>query len=247
LPNLRAERRPSSPRSTNRAIPKDKEKYDTLINFIALAATRVPTMRTLVSKPIEDIAEKIARIMVSTKERFEQSFPNAAAEGLTYEAAREFVHHGMKVRATNATYINRIMSLVETIMPYLDMRNWCVCYNDNGGEHFVVTDNPVVVSWSDGRPPGFFGPAHGKSATDVTIPLSSHVALLGRFEDLPDTEAFDAKTVGAFNAKTVMYSQRFIASCDYRFLFHTVDGGLMSDKEVVTAIEKAAAEDNKTK
>jgi len=75
----------------NRSISKDKDKYDTLINFIALASTRVPTMKELVSRPIEEIAEKIAQMIVSSKERFEQSFPNAAAEGLTYETAREFV------------------------------------------------------------------------------------------------------------------------------------------------------------
>ena len=72
----------------SRAIPKDKDSFDILINFIALAATRVPTMRGLISKPMEEIARMMAQNMVSSRERFEQSFPNEAAEGLTYETAR---------------------------------------------------------------------------------------------------------------------------------------------------------------
>ena len=202
----------------SRAIPKDKDKFDTLIHFIALAATRVPTMRGLISKPMEEIARMMAQNMVSSRERFEQSFPNAAAEGLTYETARDFVQHGMTIRTTTAAYINRVFNLVETMLPLLENRNWCVCYNDNEGEHFVVTDNPVAATWSDGSPPGFFGPAFGLLNTDVTIPLSSRVALIGRFEDAPERLALNAQDVGNVNAKTIGCSQRFIAACADEFL-----------------------------
>lgn len=136
---------------TSRAIPQDREKFTILMNFIALAATRVPTMRELISKPIEELARTMATIMVSSKERFEQSFPDAAKQGLTYEAAREFVHRGMTIQTTTAAYVRHVFNLAETMLPYLSLRNWCVCYSDNAGEHFVVTDNPVAVTWSDGR------------------------------------------------------------------------------------------------
>ena len=229
----------------NRAIPQDPEKSGILMKFIALAATRVPTMRELISKPIEEIARKMAMIMVSSKESFEQSFPDAAKQGLTYEAAREFVHHGMTIQTTTGAYIRHVFNLVETMLPYLGLRNWCVCYNDNKGEHFVVTDNPVAVTWSDGRPPGFFGPAHGKLETDVTIPLSSRVALLGRFEDTPERLELNAQGVGSFNAKTIGYSQRFIAACSDSFLFHNAERGLIGDKEVIAEIEREAAKGGK--
>ena len=101
-----------------------------------------------------------------------------------------------------------------------------------------MTDNPVAVTWSDGRPPGFFGPAHGKLETDVTIPLSSHVALIGRFEATATTLALNAQGVGSFNAKTIGYSQRFIGVCSDSFLFHNMDLDLARDKEVVAQIER---------
>ncbi len=217
----------------SRATPKDKDRFDILIHFIALAATRVPTMRELISKPKEEIAQMMAQNMVSSRERFEQEFPNAVAEGLTYETARDLVRHGMTIHTTTAAYINHIFNLVETMLPLLRNRNWCVCYNDNVGEHFVVTDNPVAVTWSDGRPLGFFGPAFRLLNTDVTIPLSSRVALVGRFEDTPERLELNAQSVGSVNAKTIGYSQRFIAACADEFLFHNMELETITDKEVI--------------
>jgi hypothetical protein len=230
---------------TNRTIPKDTDKYDTLINFIALAAARVPGMRRLISKPMEEIAQMMAQMMVSSKERFEQSFPEASAQGLTYETAREFVQHGMVIETTTAAYVNHLLSVVEILLPVLGNRNWTVCYNDTAGEHFIVTDSPVAVTWSDTRPAGFFGPAFGKSETDVTVPLSSHVALIGRFEDVPETLALSKQGVAAVNNKTLAYSSRFIAACDDDFLIDTLDRGIVGSKEMIEQIEKWAAEREK--
>ena len=139
----------------------------------------------------------------------------------------------MTIHTTTAAYINHIFNLVETMLPLLRNRNWCVCYNDNGGEHFVVTDKPVAVTWSDGRPPGFFGPAFGLLNTDITSPLSSRVALVGRFEDTPERLELNAQSVGSVNAKTIWYSQRFIAACADEFLFHNMELGTITDKEVI--------------
>jgi hypothetical protein len=57
------------------------------------------------------------------------------------------------------------------------------------GEHFIATDNQVAVTWSDARPDGFSVPRLGKPETDVIVPISFHVALIGRFEDVPKTLA----------------------------------------------------------
>lgn len=230
---------------TARAIPKDKDKFDSLINFIALAAARVPTMHGLISKPMEEVARMMAQMMVSSQERFEQSFKNAgidpAKEGISYETAKAIVKHGLIIRTTTAAYVNHLLNVVEIMLPLLGGRNWCVACNDNQGEHFVITDNPVAVTWSDGRPPGFFGPAFGKLETDVTIPLSSHVALIGRFEDVPATLALNKQGVASFNTKTIAYCQRFIGACADDFLFDHGERGIITDKEVIEQIEKESA------
>ena len=83
------------------------------------------------------------------------------------------------------------------------------------------------------RPPGFFGPAFRLLNTDATIPLSSRVALVGRFEDTPERLELNAQSVGSVNAKTIGYSQRFIAACADEFLFHNMELGTITDKEVI--------------
>lgn len=190
---------------------------------------------------------RVALEALLAEQRIEQSFPEAAAQGLTYETAREFVQHGMVIETTTAAYVNHLLHVVEILLPVLGNRNWVVCDNDRAGEHFIVTDNPVAVTWSDTRPTGFFGPAFGKPETDVTIPLSSHVALIGRFEDVPETLELSKQGVAAVNNKTLAYSSRFIAACDDDFLVDTLDRGIVGSKEVIEQIEKWAAEREKKK
>jgi hypothetical protein len=67
--------------SQNRTMPNEREQFDTIMNFIALAATRVPTMRDLISRPIEDIVRKMATIMVSVEGRLRTIVPRRREGG----------------------------------------------------------------------------------------------------------------------------------------------------------------------
>jgi division protein CdvB (Snf7/Vps24/ESCRT-III family) len=67
--------------SQNRAMPNEREQFDTIMNFIALAATRVPTMRDLISRPMEDIVRKMATIMVSVEGRLRTIVPRRREGG----------------------------------------------------------------------------------------------------------------------------------------------------------------------
>ena len=89
--------------------------------------------------------------------------------------------------------------------------------------------------------------AFGKLETDVTVPLSSHVALIGCFEETPETLALARQGVAAVNTKTLAYSSRFIAACADDFLIDTLDRGIITADQAIEQIEKRAAEKEKKK
>jgi hypothetical protein len=68
---------------------------------------------------------------------------------------------------------------------------------------FVCSDNPVGLVWTDPEqpdcPPGF-----GVLGTDVTVPLTKSLALLGRFEPGPGDIVATTELVAAINSRTMM-------------------------------------------
>jgi hypothetical protein len=229
----------------NRTISEPPDKFNTLMNFIAFSAARIPAMRTVITKPIEEVAEMILQMNLSSEAQFKYSFKQAGIDvdtiGLTYEAAKEMAA-GMSIKVTTAAYINHMHTAVNIMLPLLAQRNWCILYNKEGGPRLIVTDNPVGVSWSDGHRPGnFFDiPAFGRLGTDVSIPLSAHLALLGQFEDLPNTIEMDDRAVAAINTKTLGSCQRFIAGAAEDFTCINDAGAVLTDKDVIEHLKKLA-------
>ena len=230
---------------STRAIPLDNGKFSTLMNFIALAATRVPTTREAITEPFERAARMRAQIMVSWKERFEAVCRRAgfdpAEKGITYERMREFVETSMLVETPTAAYINHMMTMIDVMLPFLVARNWSVLYTDTGRK-FVVTDRPVSLSWSNPTPHGFFGPGFGIPGTDVVIPLSSEIALLGRFEALPPTMQLSEQGVADVNSKTMSSCERCLAASADEFICQNAALNIITDKDVIAQIQKEKAE-----
>jgi len=228
-------------------IPDDADKFNTLINFIAFSAARIPAMRAVITKPIEEIAEMILHMNLSSEEQFKYSYKQAGIDvdaiGLTYEKAKE-IAAGLTIRTTTAAYIHHLNTVVNIMLPLLADRHWCVRRNDTANANLIVTDNPVGITWSDGHRPGnlFDIPAFGRTQTDVSIPIGSRIALLGRFEPLPGTQEIDAPGVASMNTKTLAGCQRFIAGAAEDFTCVNDAGAIVTDKEVIQHLKKLAAE-----
>jgi hypothetical protein len=228
-------------------LPTDDDRLGILLNFVALAAVRVPSARVAISRPREQVARMVADIVVSSKERFESTCRSAgidpAEEGVTYESMKRFVAHNMSIHVPTITYIDSVMKMIDVMLPFLAARSWTVLISDQPGEHLVVSDHPVALTWSDGRRHGFFGPGHGLSKTDVTIPLSSRVALLGKFEPGAEVLRLDRQGIAAVNSKTIAFCQRFVAGPERCFLCLDNLGRVVTDQEVQAQIALEAADD----
>jgi hypothetical protein len=77
---------------------------------------------------------------------------------------------------TTEGFLEGAAIMMSTMPQYLRRRDWSVLVSERLGESLVVSDHPVVLEWSDPRghkcPPG-----HAHVNTELTFPLSSHVAL----------------------------------------------------------------------
>lgn len=131
---------------------------------------------------------------------------------------KEFVDRGFNAHLTTEGYLEGGMTMMNTMLQYLHRRSWAVLISDRRGEQFVTSDHPVSLTWSDGRKHGFHPPGHAHIGTDVTFPLSSSVALLGRFEPFIPVSEASTENVAAINAKTINFAERFVASCSDDFV-----------------------------
>lgn len=201
-----------------RRLPEDDDDFSYLLSFVALMQARVPRTRDAFTRPIQEITKKMARMMVSSEARFRDAIDRARSAGeeipdsYTYDVAREFIERGEYTIEVNQPYqLKQLLQIQEMVFELLAMRHWSVLVAEPGAE-FVTSDNPVVLAWSDGRGRGFYAPGFGLPETDVTFPLTKHVAMLGRLEELPTAPLKGSRrTVATINTRTGEAAARFIA------------------------------------
>lgn len=213
-------------------LPDDKIAYSWLINYIALLAERTPIRLEHFTKPIKDISKILSQMIVSTPERFEATMQSMKRKGMevngtvSYEEMRDFVlEEKYTISVDNNTRISTLMNAIDAIIPYLGARNWVVVYSPPEIGDFICSDNPVSLHWITQEDRGIWSsPGHGCMETEVSVPLSSRIMLLGRFEDVPPNIVITSKeNLAILNSFTGMHSDRFIYSKNNDFLWFKKD------------------------
>lgn len=215
-------------------IPTGKE-YSWLINYIALLAERTPVKREGFSKLMQDIVKIMVKKTLETPERFESIKQRMRADGIdtddnvSYEDLRKFAFEGKyKISFDNNTHINNLLTAVDAIMPFLYDRNWTVAYSPPEVGDFVCSDNPASLHWTTQKERGIYSsPGYGLMETEVSIPLSSRIMLLGRFEEvLHKITIMSKRSLAILNNYTIMHSDRFIYSRENDFLWYKQDNSV---------------------
>ena len=119
------------------------------------------------------------------------------------------------------------MTMMNAILRYLHRRSWTVLVSVRQGESFVVSDHPVVLEWSDPRGRRF-PPGHAHVDTELTFPLSAHVALIGCYTPFEVDPLYMPAYVSGINSRTIDRSRVFVAACEDRFI-------LQADGEIITS------------
>lgn len=215
---------------TTRAMPTNAAQLQRLFNFIAFQAVRIPAMRQNISRPIEHTRRIIMDMVLHSKERFRAQVKKAGVDpdSVSYEQVKaDFENHPSFPVATEE-YLQHAMTMMNAMLPLLVDRTWSVVWSDQPGEQFIVSDHPVTLDWSDGRRRGVYGPGHAHMETDVTFPVGSSVALIGRFDPEVLTGQASTSMVAAINGRTFTYAQTFVAASSDEF-------PAVEDGNVVTA------------
>jgi len=231
------------------ALPdRGSPEFDLLINLVALMATRVPRLRSVLQEFMGSIARQMAHLTIASPHAFRSAGDTARKAGADlpeapdYEAMRKFIEEDhYRVEVDQSWLIGQIFQSIDILLPLLGSRQWSLLIADDEGCDFVTSDNPVAVSWSQAQPRGFFGPAFGLRRTDVTFPLSRRLVMLGRFEGRPMVLRADRRMVATVNYRTSVNGERLICSPREEFPCLRPDG-IGTSADLVDAIKRRAAD-----
>ncbi|MEF3304257.1 DUF4238 domain-containing protein [Paenibacillus sp. GYB003] len=205
------------------------DDYNYLMNYIALLAVRTPSYKQTSSAMMEEIAKITMRMAFSTEERFEIVKKQMAAEGkevppLHYETFRNFLdEERYNIAFDNNTHVNNLLESMDAVLHPLGARYWTIVYSPNQLGDFICSDHPVSLHWATGRDRGIFSsPGHGMLDTEVTVPLTSRVLLLGQFEPiLPEVITLTSRLMLAILNSWSSEQSRFIYSRKEDFVWYS--------------------------
>jgi hypothetical protein len=211
------------------------EDYEILMYFIALQYSRTPNRKDRFSEPMEQISKIIMQMSVSSKKRYEAMIQDVKKAGkgsidTPYEDMHDFVmnENNYKIHIDNTTKMGNMLTVVHSIYRPLMDRNWSVVFCPPTIGDFICSDNPVDLHWTtlDKRPAFFDSPGHGLKETEVSIPISSRVMLLGRFDNCHPSSGKvpNKKLLATLNSFTGIGAKRFIFSRKKDFYWLTKEG-----------------------
>lgn len=119
------------------------------------------------------------------------------------------------------------MGTIDAIIQPLGARHWAVVFSPPSTGDFILSDNPVNLHWREKKEYRIWrSPGYGPKETEVTIPLSSRIMLMGHFEDIPSNlNIYSKKDLASMNNFTVMHSDRFLLT-KKDFLWLKQDGSV---------------------
>jgi hypothetical protein len=208
-------------------MPKD-EDYLILINFIALLACRVPSRREVFNGAMNDVMKMQTQMIFQYPERYDVYRKMLVESGYelndttTYEEMKAFVNDESRYTISfhNHTHIKNMMIALDTTIPLLLERCWSVLLADEQTGYFICSDSPLNLHWTKPMD-SIWGPGFGSKGTDVTIPLSKNILLLGRFEEELPTQYLSRESIAIMNSYTASDSQRYVYSSNKEFIWYT--------------------------
>lgn len=192
------------------------EELNDLLLFIGLFATRTPAIRNWLNDVFNRFCQKMSSSILATKEKFLET---ARKAGLTdikeedYDRFREFHEAGQhRIIPPKNFLLSETLKQAETITDCLLRRNWIL--GKSSKHKFITCDHPVSLSWIEPvyprRPPGF-----GLKNTQVILPLTPDLCLIGIFETIPeDILQLDEEDVPIINSKTLHQASEYLYSSE---------------------------------
>lgn len=208
----------------------DAEALQELLYFVALLATRVPSLRESLSKFFDQLSRTTLDLASATPERFEHQkallhSKGYDVDGLEWQDVRASLEPGAGCFGVDQTWlIGQALQAAETIMKCLIPRHWGLMIASHEMPDFVCSDNPVSLAAGFRLSPPMTSPGFGLAETAVLVPLTRRIVLVGRFEETPPLLPVSKQQVARMNSLTIMYARQWVFSPARDFIWLKPDG-----------------------
>lgn len=220
--------------------------FNILINFLALQIVRTPSHINNFDKPLQEMIKMSMRMIASTKDRWESSVNRLKKDkpdfkyNLDYESMKKFIDDdGYDILVAKNYKLSMMLSGIDVMISLLSKRQWSLWISADLCNGFICSDNPVSIMWSDGKlaPGPFKLPGFGINNTDVLMPISKNIALIGKFESNYGGIA-DEHIIATINTRTMMFAQRFIYSNKNNFCWINKESKIDNLKSYLIELSK---------
>lgn len=202
------------------------------LELVGLLAVRNPSRRERLRRFHAEVAHRIMDLTLATPERYANEVRRARAAGFVdtadvpYEQMREFVEQErFRIEVPTTRHVQLELELLETVVPLLHERSWCLLQAGVQSGGFVTSDQPVTLCWSDpALEGGIYGPGFAMRDTTVLCPLSRQLALWGTFDGRSGVLELPDNAVAAINTRTIGHAGSQIYAQSDRFFFAGADG-----------------------
>ena len=186
-----------------------------VLNLMALLAVRHPERRENFRDFEERVAKKVMSAALSKKEYWESEMARLSDKtGKTYDTSYEEVkarhdRGGFRIEVPRERLIGTELMLLDTVLELLFKRKWTLYTTTGEHEHFITTNNPVVLSFLEPEkvPEHMrYSPGHGLPNTEVCFPLTKHGFLVGRWDRGGHTEAAKPTFVAIRNRHMIWHA-----------------------------------------
>lgn len=207
-----------------REMPKGTD-FNILMNLVAHLYIRNPFIRGTITKFQTDVIERISDLTLASKERYESTITQMKESGevvddsITYEDVKEF-HDGKEytIKIANIRNIELEMTGIDAVLPTLAARRWTVVLANDISGHFISSDRPVSLFWTDPKlQRGFYPPGHGMRSTELIFPVVKEMALIGTFEDEDRTINANERLVASINSRILSFADKHVYSSKSMF------------------------------
>lgn len=228
----------------NLKFDEDTKIY--ILNLIALFSVRTPQKRENWRKFQAQIAENMAAISLSSKERWEKLVKQLKKsdkekyKNVTYEDVKEFFEskrYTITVPREQHIYFEFVG--IKTVVPLLLERNWLLIKSTKETGNFITTDHPVLLNWKDPeKVPLFYRntPGFGLIETQVYFPISKNLALIGEFDREDKTVEGTKEIIATLNSRMIMSAYKQVYTPKQKFYFSARGGKILEGKFLLNNI-----------
>jgi hypothetical protein len=177
---------------TSNVLTFSSNAWVTVLNFMALLATRNPPTRRVAEKFYTEHLLRDLESATDTPEKFEATVAAARAAGnlrddlvADYEAHRAFLAgRRFTLSFDQGFHVVGEFTALDSVLEHLARRQWTILEAPQGCGGFITSDRPVTLCFADGSPPSAERPlGYALLDTLVFFPLSPKLLAVGRFAE----------------------------------------------------------------